>query len=343
MLGRDPPSGLEQTGKPVNSRTSLIVELEDALASGSSEKRAEVLARVTDLFVYGAESLDEAQVDLFDDVYARLIKEIETNTLAELGRRLAMIDNAPPKLIRQLAEHEEIAVAWPVLAQAERLDEANLVDIAKEKSQAHLLAISVRDSLSEPVTDVLVDRGYSIVVHSVAANAGARFSENGFATLVKHAQDDEDLAAKVIERSDVPPQMFSRLLIQATDVVRQRLLERAKPETRELIREVLDKVAGEIAADTSAPPDLAGALRRAATRYPGGKPGEADLKDAAIGGNYEDMVAALSLVASVPADTIDRLMHGGGVGPVLILCKAAGFEWATARAVIEAGSRARRG
>ena len=326
----------------MDTRTSLIAELEDALAGGSSERRAEVLARVTDLFVHGSQAFDAEQVALFDDVYARLVKEIETNTLAEVGRRLAMLDNAPPRLMHQLAAHEEIAVAAPVLAQAPGLEDTHLVEIAREKSQAHLLAMSERPSLSEPVTDVLVDRGYSIVVHCVAANAGARFSENGFATLVRRAEDDEELAAKVIDRTDVPRELFCRVLVQATDAVRQRLMARARPERRELIREALTKVAGEIAADAGPPPDLAGALRRALARYAGGKPSEADLKAVAAEGKYDDMVAAFSLLVGVPVDTIDRLMHGGGVGPMLILSKAAGFEWATARAVIEGRSGGRR-
>ena len=57
-------------------------------------------------------------------------------------------------------------------------------DIAKSKGQNHLLAISERASLSEAVTDVLVDRGDTHVHHALAKNSGARFSESGFAALV---------------------------------------------------------------------------------------------------------------------------------------------------------------
>jgi uncharacterized protein (DUF2336 family) len=76
----------------------------------------------------------------------------------ELANRLAPVANAPLKLIRTLANDDDIAVAGPVLKLAPRLQEADLVDLATTKSQAHLLAISVRQVLGEAVTDVLVRR-----------------------------------------------------------------------------------------------------------------------------------------------------------------------------------------
>src|SRR5262245_26123827 len=154
------------------ARVSLIAELEEALDCASSQRRDVVLGRLVDLFVRNVDDFSEAQIDAFDDVLTQLISEIETNALAELGKRLAVIDNAPPKLMGCLAAHEEISVAGPVLARAERLGDATLLDIAEHRSQAHLLAISVRASLSEPVTDVLVNRGNSDVIHSVVVNAG---------------------------------------------------------------------------------------------------------------------------------------------------------------------------
>ena len=41
----------------------------------------------------------------------------------------------------------------------ERLDETTLIECAKTKSQEHLLSISRRKTLPEPVTDILVERG----------------------------------------------------------------------------------------------------------------------------------------------------------------------------------------
>ena len=62
--------------------------------------------------------------------------------------------------------------------------------IARARGQDHLLAISKRDTLSERVTDVLVNRGDQVVVRSVAGNDGARFSEGGLTRLLDKARGD---------------------------------------------------------------------------------------------------------------------------------------------------------
>ena len=143
----------------MSAQHSVIAELEDAIASGSTEERVETLRRVADLFLDQADRLEEEQVAVFDDVLCHLIKRIETKALVELSGRLAPIINAPIEVIRWLARDDEIAVAAPVLTQSPRLDEADLVEIAASKGQAHLLAIARRPALGEAVTEVLVRRG----------------------------------------------------------------------------------------------------------------------------------------------------------------------------------------
>jgi uncharacterized protein (DUF2336 family) len=63
---------------------------------------------------------------------------------------------------------------------------------------------------------------------------------------------------------------------------------------------------------------------------------EVDIAGFAQAGRYEDMIAALALVCSVPIEVVDRLMNGERPDPVLILGRAAGFSWPTVRAIIGA-------
>src|SRR5271156_1860068 len=227
---------------------SLIPELEEVVQRGSRQKRVETLQRITRLFLAGASCYNDAHVDLFDNVFGRLIEEIETKALAELSNLLAPIDNAPAKVLRTLANDDDISVAGPVLELAPRLAEADLVDLANTKSQAHLRAISARRALGEAVTDVLVRRGDREVARSVADNRGARISESSFFRLVKRAENDGILAEKVGLRSDVPPQLFRELLGKATAIVHKRLLAAASPELTVEIHRVLEKISNEVGA-----------------------------------------------------------------------------------------------
>jgi uncharacterized protein (DUF2336 family) len=325
----------------MSAAISLIPELEDVLQHGSRQKRADTLRRVTALFLNGAESYNDAAVDLFDDVFGLLIEEIENKARAQLSGRLAPVRNAPMKVLRVLAHDDDIAVAGPVLKLAQRLDEIDLVDVANTKSQAHLQAIAERETLGEAVTEVLVLRGDREVARNVADNRGARLSENSFFRLVKRAENDGELAEKVGLRPDVPPQLFSELLTRATAVVRKRLVASAPPDVKAEIRWVLDKISNEVGARVG-PRDYTAAQRAILGLHRAGGLNEATLASFAGDGKYEETVVGLAALAKVPVKVADRLMASDQPDPVLILCKAAGIHWPTAKAIIitRAGGKA---
>src|SRR5262249_9621282 len=175
-------------------------------------RRIEMLSRITDLFVGAAEHYSEEQVGVFDDVMARLVRTIEAKARVILAQRLAAIANAPWGVIHILAFDDDIDVAQPVLRHSARLHDSALLANANTKSQRHLFAISQRRRLSEAVTDILVQRGDRDVVHSVAKNAGALFSDAGFQTLVTRAANDDDLATYVGGRRAMPRRPFLAFL-----------------------------------------------------------------------------------------------------------------------------------
>jgi hypothetical protein len=68
---------------------SLIDELEGALAGGTNAQRITMLARVTDLFVEGADHYSAEHVNIFDEVMVKLTATIEAKARAKLSSRLA--------------------------------------------------------------------------------------------------------------------------------------------------------------------------------------------------------------------------------------------------------------
>ena len=223
------------------SPASLLDELQSTLAHGTVARRVETLRRVTDLFIGGASDYSSDQVGLFDDVFQYLIDHIETSAKMLLANRLAPIDTAPPLTIRALAFDDVIEVAGPVLSQSTRLDDKTLIENARSKSQAHLMAISTRKTLSGAVTDVLVQRGNNEVVQSTVNNPGAEFTESGFTRLVDRAEGNDDLAASIGLRPTMPRHLYLKLLAKASNTVRQRL-EAANPQQAAAVLAATDRV-----------------------------------------------------------------------------------------------------
>jgi len=314
---------------------SIIEEIEGTFASGSTEKQAEILRRVTDLFMAGAESYSEEHVDLFDGVISRIAEKIETKARAELAHRLAHVDNAPPLTVLQLAHDESIDVAGPILSRSNRLTDEDLLAIASNNSQDRLLAISKRSSLTERVSDVLVTRGNRDVVLSVAQNEGARFSDAGYGKLVDRSINDEVLAICVSMRKDIPQAHFNALIAKASEVVFEKLAA-SNPESISEVHRVLSDITGQ---DPAAQPKKNRDYREATTQFDvvrrSGAAVDPVVCDYAAKGQFEETVAALSALCHAPIKLVESIMNDARPESdfVLILAKAAGLSWPTTKQI----------
>jgi uncharacterized protein (DUF2336 family) len=331
---------LQMTAAPAATRTtmadtpSLINELEQALAAGSPAMRLDALTRITDLFIAGSGRHSEAQRALFDDILMVLVETIEVNARVQLSRRLAPRADAPPKVVRTLAFDEAIAVAAPVLLRSEQLTDDDLVATANTRSQEHLQAITQRQTLSEPVTDALIERGNSKVIHLVVKNAGARFSDAGFGKLVGRASGDDGLTRYIGARRDIPRHHFLKLLETASAEVRARLIA-ANPQLVDVVEATVADVASSISEDVrGSSREHARAVAKVKRLHKTGQFSEADLHAYAGAHDFERAAVALAALGEFPIDLVERALVDRSTDLILILCRAARCCRATARAVL---------
>jgi uncharacterized protein (DUF2336 family) len=316
------------SSKATATSESLLDELQTTLAHGTVARRVETLRRVTDLFINGAVDYSDEQVGLFDDVFQCLMDHIETSAKALLANRLAPISTAPPLTIRALAFDALIEVAAPVLSGSERLDDDALIETARNKSQAHLLAISLRKVLSGAVTDVLVLRGNDEVIQSTVNNPGAEFSERGFTRLVSRAEGDDDLATCLGMRPTIPRHLYLKLIAKASATVRARL-EAAHPQQAGEVPTGRARSAPEaISQDTAISHALVKSL------YDDGRLDEHQVAAFAEAGKFDEANAAIAALAKVSVSIAEDMMVETRAEGVMILAKVSGMSWPTVEAII---------
>jgi len=292
------------------------------------------LRQVTDLFLHGGERLSEDQIKVFDDVLCLLTARVETRAKAELSKRLAPLDYAPIEVIQRLACDDEIAVAEEVLAKSDRLSTSSLVEIARNKGQDHLFAISGRTDLPEVVTDVIVNRGERRVIRKLANNTSARFSDAGFAGMVAHAEADDELTRILGLRIDLPANFLRDLLRRATDAVRAHLMAMAPPELQEEISRVLKAIAQAAGGKSEQTRDFTQA-EAVVKRMKGLN----ELNDAAIvrfaeTRRFDEVIASVAINANVPSALVAKVMEGHRADLILIPCKSAGLNWPAVKAIL---------
>ncbi len=314
---------------------SLIDELEDAIAHADLRHRATVMRRLTDLFIMNGAGFSEEHVAMFDEVMSRLVTAIDSSARAEFGDLLATNPNAPTKTSRILALDDEIKVAGPILSHSSAIDEATLIECAKTKSQDHLYAISLRDTIGEAVTDVLLERGDTAVVRSTAKNPGAKFSEFGHTTLVTRSQADGELALRVWSRSDIPRQHLLSLFAAASEDV-QRQLETADRQKVQLYRYLVAQAKTQIQTKMREDsPSYAQARPLVEALHRAGSLNGDTLASFAQDGNFDEVAVALSFLCDLPVGHIERAIVHHRADHLMVLAKAIGLPWETTRAILQ--------
>ncbi|HZD92570.1 MAG TPA: DUF2336 domain-containing protein [Pseudolabrys sp.] len=316
----------------------LIHDLHGKIGDISPDRRAATLRHLTDLFLVGAEQFSSDDIALIDDIFVRLLESIDDAARALLAIRLGPASKAPPRVLHRLACDDAIDVASPVLMQSDSLDDATLIECAVTKTQDHMLAISQRKTLSESVTDVLVKRGDRDVVLSTARNAGARFSKNSFAILVKRAQGDDALTDCVGRRPDLPQALFEKLLETASAMVRATLQAERQHAVAE-IEDTLDTVTAQIREESAQHTQAKAAARvRVHSLNRAGKLSRSKLEEFARMRRSEELIAALALMGHVPEHVVaDMLNERQGKG-LLALAKTIRLPWETTRIIVAASA-----
>jgi uncharacterized protein (DUF2336 family) len=195
----------------------------------------------------------------------------------------------------------------------------------------------VRAHLSEAITDVLIERGDRRVVGKLARNAGARFSQDGYKSIVNRAEGDDELTENLGLRIDIPLALLKQLLMRATNLVRSRLLAAADSEKQKEIQEAMMSVAEELGLGAFGYRDLAAAEGIVKRLNREGKLNERVLLGFAQQRKFDEVSATLALFSGAPVDFIATLLQDDHHVGLLVACKAAKVSWPTAAAILAAG------
>lgn len=311
----------------------VLNDLRTAFAAKDEVARESTVDKITDLFVAGAPRFSESHVALFDQVIGLLAEAIEIRARARLSERLADVENAPPILVRKLSR-DEIVVARPVLARSVRLTDKDLVDAARHGGRDHMLAISERRDLSEPVTDVLVEEGDRVVVNAVASNPTARFSAKGYDALIIRSRADDLLQAALGRRNDIPHRHMAALFELAKKAARERLQNDHGGIARKTVSEAVNASARDLAAETRARSEAYKlAVQQVSALMQDNTLSEPVLLDYARQGMVDHAVVGLSYLSKLPLAMAERAVVSADTDALLIISRSINMAWTTVRAL----------
>jgi uncharacterized protein (DUF2336 family) len=305
--------------------TTKIQDLIDLAREPSSERRRELLREVTDMF-FSAPPQQSNELALFDDVLSQLTGEMEEAVRAELSERLADIARPPRKLLVNLAG-DSIAVAAPVLTRSRALTEDDLLRLARTHDQGHLRAISQRETVSEAVSDAIVERGDDTTLSTLLSNEHATLSRAAHEAAIDRATVNPELHQVVINRQSLPVDLLNEMYFVVEARLRDKILERNAAVDPAALEAALAAGRNRVAArDGALPADYAEAEAAVRDLKTKGGVGPAALSSFLRNGETTKFLVALAELAEIDFHTARRILERRELDALAIVCKAADFD-----------------
>lgn len=313
------------------ARVSLL-EIEQLSSEKCSEKRRELLRRVTDLFFVTEAHQSEDERETFGTVMDRVAFELELEARAELAERMSDARSAPRGLLRKLAT-DDITVAKPVLERSTCLTQEDLAEIAAEKGQDHLLAISGRKDLSEKITDVLVSRGDRQVLSKVVRNESARFSRQGFSTLANRG--DSSVGEHMLKRGDLPKELLDEVKERVKEKPKEEFAGHAVPVASRDLDAIVDSKAQRFAAVPRGKGERRPLSDEVAHLHRTGRLDETMVASFARSQRLDDSIHAVALLTGLDQAMVEHCLFEADLAALGVLCKSHKFNKGTFAALLQ--------
>ncbi len=308
----------------------------------AKEKRRVLLENLSELFISSEGRLSEREQALMADILMNLIRDVEMSVRRELAERLTDIDWAPHDLVVDLA-NDEIDVARPILMRSGVLQDVDLIEVVKHRTDEHLLAVTARDKLSEDVTDALVENGGEDVIEALLRNSDAVLSRRAMEHIVDESRRVDRFQQPLLGRGDLPADLAHRMFWWVSAALREHILATYSVDEAVMDDVIVDTTRALLDKAESETPELSSAERLVRRLAENGELNDRFLVRAAKQGKVQVFTAGLANLCHLSLDTARHIVLEPGGEALAVAWKAMGFERADFAAVALATRKPTRG
>lgn len=198
----------------------------------SAKARTDILDKVAGQ--YRAQQFGEHELDIAEQIFRILMKDVEISVRAQLADELKDIPSVPRDIVLHLAKDVE-EVSLPVLEMSQVLSDADLVYLVEtSREMSKLEAVSKRGKVSERVSDALVESKYPQVIQTLMQNPGAKVSERAMETVVREFRRDEAVIESLAGREGLPLSVVEKLVHATSAKISNQLKERYNIDSQQL-------------------------------------------------------------------------------------------------------------
>jgi uncharacterized protein (DUF2336 family) len=210
-----------------------VSKLFDLARNRTPEGRSALVNAIGDLIDETDRQFSAQEMALMNDILKKLINDVARPIRTSLAEKLARTRSAPVEVIEILA-NDEIDVAAAILQHSDLLSDRALIDIIRQRTRSHRLAIAMRKHISNGVSDALVEPKEPDVIRRLLENHGAEISHATLAYLVNQSTTLDEFQEPLLRRHDLSPDLARRMYVHVSAALRDFILAHYDVDRTEL-------------------------------------------------------------------------------------------------------------
>lgn len=199
-------------------------DIERLMTDRSTSAQMDVVTKLTAQYTGdGVGELNAGESAIANNIFDLLLKNAEVQVRSALAANLSHSHKLPADIARTMAT-DVSEVAKPILENSEVLSDQDLMGIiGAETDTEKLEAIARRKTVSETVSDALVETKIESVVKTVIVNEGAAISHDTFDKIADRHSESVEVMGSIFQRTSVPPAIVEKVMENISDSVRTSL------------------------------------------------------------------------------------------------------------------------
>ncbi len=213
------------------------------MSDRSASTQVEVAAKLASHYnATGKDGMKGKEAGLAEDIFRLLLSRAEVQVRELLALSLKQSHHLPAEIAKQMAS-DVYSVSLPIIEFSEVLTDEDLLTIIGEPGDSERLqAIARRETVSETVSEALVETQDEKVVTTLVQNEGAQIATPTFEKIVDHHPQSANVMEALIQRGSIPVGVVEKVIDRLSGSLRENIEQKygSLVELKEL-RKALDK------------------------------------------------------------------------------------------------------
>lgn len=295
-----------------------IVDIMSQHSSSESSINKNCLATdIVGLIENAYTELTEKEKHLAFNILRSILTEIEKDILAKLSETAAKKHDFDIDIITYLA-NEEIDIARPILEFSEVLNDPELKHIIELRTFEHHMSITLRQFISEDISDAIVEHSNETTIVSLLQNENAEISNLTLQYLVNESERYDSFQNPLLHRKDLSKGLAKKMFGWVSESLKDMIVEKYQLDDEEVFG-LLKNATKECLNTTPAPQpakDLASTLNIEHSITPN------MLNAALIDGEIALFFSLVSEMSGLDETEVKEIVFETNGKRMIILCKA---------------------